>query len=360
MTSPHVLTDLTHATPAWLSAALARGGLHAAAQDVSELAFEPLGIGRSNLSGVWRLRLGPATGRLPSSMVLKFAPAGVSSLVRSWRLGRREILYYRHVGGTGPMRTPRCYFADGDDRSGDFTLLLEDLGAAAIADQGAGASFDQAKIAIEHLARHHAHFWQHEALSTYSDWLLLPNANRQAFSFYVKRGWRTCAKHYPDLPTSTEASLAALEQGYGAVLDRISAAPLTLLHGDYRLDNMFFQSDGWDEEFAVTDWQLVGRGRGPWDVAHFLVGSLTSATRATFAPELLRRYYSIVEPVARGYSFEDCVSDYDAGLLGSFTLAAALIDMQLRTSGAPAPVMEEWLRRAAVGAAESLEKLARP
>lgn len=211
---------------------------------------------------------------------------------------------------------------------------------------------------VEAIARFHAAFWESTDLARHDDWLHLPNANRAAFEFFVHRAWKSCAARYPDLPTSGADALAALKEAYGGCLDRMSSPPITLLHGDFRLDNMFFRSDEWDEDFAVADWQLVCRGRGPWDLGHFLAGSLTPEDRARLAPSLLRRYHAIVASVAgEAYAFEECLGDYDAGAVGSFSIAAVLVDMQVRSSGAPQPVMETWLRRSSQAASEALARI---
>lgn len=323
----------------------------------ARVVLEPLGEGRSNLAGIVRARLEGPDGALLRSVVVKLAPSNVSSLVRSWRLGRRETLYYEHLADNGPMRAPRCFHTARDDRSGDFTLVLEDLGAAATGDQGVGATAEQATIAVDALAKLHAFHWESPTLEAHADWLLFPNANREAFAFFVQRAWKTCAEKYPDLPTSTPQALEALRTSYGPLLDRMSTPPVTLLHGDFRLDNMFFRSEAWPEDFAACDWQLVGRGRGGWDLGHFLAGSLTPSLRAELAGPLLQRYHAALAAKApAGWTLEACRADYDAALVGSFGIAAVLVDMQMRSGGMPHPVMETWLRRSSQAASETLAK----
>lgn len=352
------ISDAAGATIEWLRAALAQGGLDIAEGDLTRVRSEPLGGDRGNLGSIARLRLDfqSTDTPCPRSLILKFASPGASPLIRSWRFGRRESLYYRTFGGRGPMRTPRCYHASFDDRSGEFSILLEDLGAAATADQEVGASRARAELAVDQLAQLHAHFWNDPSLETEGSWLSLPNANREAFEFFVKRAWQNCAKRYPELPTSSPDALNVLERVYGACLDRLSTAPLTLLHGDFRLDNMLFESVDWATSFAALDWQLVGRGRGPWDLAHFIVGSMTTEDRIAVGPDLVRRYCAIIVKETNGeYSLQECLDDFNAGLLGSFTLAAVLVDSQWKSHGAPSPTMETWLRRAAIGTGEVLE-----
>lgn len=349
------------ATPAWLAAALAEGGLALPPGAILEVVSEPLGTERSNLANIARLRLKTAPGvalpaSLPRSLIMKFASTNSASFVRAWRLGRREVSFYQRLAGEEAPRTPRCYFAALDDKSGDFTLLLEDLGAARNPDQESGALLEDARVAIDHLARFHGHFWQHPLLDACADWLPLPNANREAFAFFVSRAWRACAARYPALPTSRPEVLDTLERVTGPLLDRLSIGPITLLHGDCRLDNMFFASEAWPEPFAIIDWQLALRGRGMWDVAIFLVGSLTPADHAAFAPALLSRYHAALSAaVGGGYSLEACTADYHAAVIGSFSQLAVIIDQQLRSRGAPTGVFTIWIERLAAAVQRSLD-----
>lgn len=58
------------------------------------------------------------------------------------------------------------------------------------------------------------------------------------------------------------------------VFGLLSRAPVTIVHGDFRLDNMFFGTATGGLPFAVVDWQLIKRGRGVIDVAYFLAWSI--------------------------------------------------------------------------------------
>ena len=46
----------------------------------------------------------------------------------------------------------------------------------------------------------------------------------------------------------------------------IASAPCTILHGDYRLDNLFFGDVPGGAPVAAVDWQISSKGRGPYDV----------------------------------------------------------------------------------------------
>ena len=56
----------------------------------------------------------------------------------------------------------------------------------------------------------------------------------------------------------------------------LAAEPTTMIHGDFRADNLFFEADG---SVAAVDFQLIGTGRGVYDLAYFVTQSLDPRRR---------------------------------------------------------------------------------
>jgi thiamine kinase-like enzyme len=63
--------------------------------------------------------------------------------------------------------------------------------------------------------------------------------------------------------------------------------PLTLVHADYRLDNLLYGADG---TVTIIDWQTALWGPGPMDLASFLATSLTMEKRRHLEGALLSEY----------------------------------------------------------------------
>ena len=59
------------------------------------------------------------------------------------------------------------------------------------------------------------------------------------------------------------------------------------MHGDYRLDNLFFADDG---TVAVIDWQLAMRAPGQTDLVYFCANNLTVEMRREHDRTLVERY----------------------------------------------------------------------
>ena len=109
-----------------------------------------------------------------------------------------------------------------------------------------------------------------------------------------------------------------------SVIRGLSRSPVTLVHGDYRADNLYFYFGTGSEHdpLVVADWQLVCRARGAFDVAYLLCQSLESGARAQWEWSILRRWHERLTALGvSAYSFGDAVDDYKRGALLSVVYA---------------------------------------
>jgi aminoglycoside phosphotransferase (APT) family kinase protein len=76
--------------------------------------------------------------------------------------------------------------------------------------------------------------------------------------------------------------------------------PITVVHGDYRLDNLFF-----DDVRNVTalDWQLTFKGVAGYDFAYFVSQSLSVVDRRRYLDELVDTYLRTL--AAAGVSYPE-------------------------------------------------------
>ena len=76
-------------------------------------------------------------------------------------------------------------------------------------------------------------------------------------------------------------------EGIPAWIEGHQDDPVTLIHGDFRLDNLFFADDG---SVAVVDWQLAMRAPGQTDLVYFCANNLIVSDRRELEDELIERY----------------------------------------------------------------------
>jgi hypothetical protein len=114
--------------------------------------------------------------------------------------------------------------------------------------------------------------------------------------------------------------------------------PLSLLHGDYRLDNLMFGPDA--DDVVAIDWQTLTVGPPGRDLAYFLGTSLAVEQRRAEEPELVGVYHAaLVERGVRDYSLPDCQLDYRVGQLQGSTITTIGAANASGTPGADADAM---------------------
>lgn len=269
----------------------------------------PIAAGEGFMGQLARLTLHTCDPGAPRSVILKLPtsdPGGqlIGGMMRVWE---REHHFYRDVAPHLSIRVPQAYVNLIDPPC----LILEDLAPAVPGDHVAGATLDQAERAIDVLARHHAAWFEHPMLAS-MDWmpgLDDPMVLTLAPTFEI--GWPMFLARFGDeLPSRClrwcERFAARIPEWIAGYAD----APVTITHGDFRLDNLFFADDG---EVAVIDWQLSMRAPGQADLVYFCANNLTTEMRRQHEDALIARYVSglhagdvpvdavTVDSVRRGY-----------------------------------------------------------
>lgn len=304
-------------TSEWLTEALRESGVVARARVISHSA-KVIGEGVGFMGQLARIALHYDVQEpgAPQAVIAKFPAAAQENrdIAMYFHFYEREVGFYEHICDKVPLRTPRCYFHAFDASNGDVLLLLEDLAPAAVGDQLAGCTADQMDLAVRELAKFQAVWWRAPELDTL-DWMPGINAewNVAAVEANYPLSWDAFVTFTSGYLTPTVR--AAGERFVGRIrplLDRIGDdLPMTIVHGDYRLDNMFFGAPGSGTEFAVIDWQIATRGGGVFDVAYFVAGSLAPEERRVRERDIVRVYHeTLVEHGVKDYSAEQCWEDY--------------------------------------------------
>ena len=112
-----------------------------------------------------------------------------------------------------------------------------------------------------------------------------------------------------------------------------------MLHGDYRLDNLFFRA----ERFWASDFQITTRGRGAFDLAYFVVGSVDPDV------DLDRIFEIYLETLAANgiedYERADCERDFWLALLFQAYLQPTTVDASLEFGEDRGPILLDAVRR---------------
>jgi hypothetical protein len=188
-----------------------------------------------------------------------------------------------------------------------YILVLEDIDDAQPATQRAGGSLDDAHRALGVLARFHAENWMRsEVVDEYRKIWPVDRAPRVFQASYVRNRDNFIERFGPALEPGMMDRLDDIQDRSPSIVAALAAEPWTLLHGDYRLDNLLFRPDG---QIVVLDLQGLSRGRPGFDVAYFITTALTAAHRDA-EEHLLRTYHdALVAAGVSSYSWGQLVRD---------------------------------------------------
>lgn len=357
--TPRMPKTLTEVDASWLT--LAFRSTKTINENTHVIGFdsELLGDGEGFLGDLARISLTYEGGEGPPSAILKIPTReqenrGFGLLVGAYE---SEVLFYNELAPLVDVRIPQHYFAAIEPNTRLSALMervlsilpeqvtlwllpqlttaagkldrrsvivMEDLGDVRIGDQVAGASISDAELAIDILARFHATFWNSQDLDR--AWL-----KRQddlvlvAHGLYLRALPTLEARFHDRLDVRTRTVLDAITERGPALLRCMTKGPLTLVHGDYRMDNLTF-FDGNPPIAGMIDFQGVRVGHPVTDVAYFLRPNLTSDIADTAENPLLHRYlHGLRRHGVMDYSLETLVRDYELAQLWVLHLGVILI-----------------------------------
>lgn len=247
-------------------------------------------IGTGQVGDSVRFTLDFSDGLGLTTLAGKFAAADPTSRGTAAMLGlyAREVRFYQALAAQLPIRTPKALFSDMDADGTCFFLLFEDLGPARGGNQIAGCTLADARAVVQQAARLHAPSWHNPAILDLA-WLQPdPDAAAQVRALYPK-AQAVFRERYRDL---LEPEYMNLCEELAEIMATNHRTPprTSLVHGDFRLDNMMFDIQGGAEAVAVLDWQTLAIGTGLTDVAYFLGCGIGDILRRAHERELLALY----------------------------------------------------------------------
>lgn len=241
-------------------------------------AVEPIGTGQMSSSLRVALQTDPP-GLLPSSVVVKRPSDDPASRAasRATRTYEIETSFYRDLRPLLSVNAPRCWHVRYDGASDDFLLVLDDLAPREQGDQIAGATVEHVSSAVDELIHLHGPLWGDRRLGAVP-WLNRSTADQRAGTRSLLTScWPRFVQRYGDhLDPVTVRIGESFVADPGRYFDG-PPGPLTVVHGDFRLDNLLFDPAG--GRTAVVDFQTVGLGRGSTDLAYLVGGSLPVEAR---------------------------------------------------------------------------------
>ncbi len=301
--TPLTLDDVT---ATWMADALGIG--------IDSIDVHQIAAGEGFMGQLARVRIDSTDPDAPTSVIVKLPtsdPGGrmIGEMSRVWE---REHHFYAELAPLMQIRVPAALVNIAEPPC----LVLEDLSPAVAGDHVAGATIDQAERAVDTLARLHAAWFEQPLLEELAWMPGIDDPQILALGPMFEIGWPMFLERFGDsLP---QRCLRWCEQFVGGIPEWIAGhadEPTTLVHGDYRLDNLFFADDG---SVAVIDWQLAMRAPGQTDLVYFCANNLTVEMRREHDLALIERYVAELHRLgvpSDAVTMSSVVRGYREGLL---------------------------------------------
>jgi hypothetical protein len=327
---PNTLADLN---ANWLTEAL-RSTQTIQKSRVTSCRSEPIGAGTGLMADLARLHITYDTPEkdAPEAIIAKLPASAPENLMvaLTFNFYQREVNFYRYAAPISCLRSPRSYYLDTDPTGQKFVMLLEDLGPATL-DQVKGATADITLQAIIELAKFHAQFAP-MVQNGEMNWLVdsadpgYVALNSGIYQMALEPALKNFSDHFN---ASTRKVAEDLYDKIPPLMTERIKEGLTMIHGDYRLDNMFVgklpHREGFPQEgLAVVDWQICCIAECGFDVGYHMCSISTDVRRAIEQKSLEDYYRTLIENGMKQIPFSEFRERYKRSILFSLLYAISV------------------------------------
>ena len=377
--SQHIPTALDAVNAEWLTRTLRATGVIGANTTINATSQTLLGVGEGFMGEIARVNLDHDGPEPLASLIAKIPTTVPENRGAGQMLGvyEREVRAYLDLLPNIDVPVPTAYAAllsDGATGAADLArmvkadrlpiwflkflvrreqkdaevppalLLLEDLHDADLGDQVAGCNSERAAAVLRVAARLHGSTWGRRAPKR-QHWLtggdIAPRLFHAAHLNSLK-GFTAYARTRMS-PHSLGVLHGITRSGRARITDLHERTPRCVVHGDLRLDNLFFDSE--TDVRAVIDWQIPNLGPAVLDIGYFLVSSLDPEISEPEVDNLLGVYHDeLVRSGVTDYSFAQLQADYVEGLLLLLHRATSFDSMDFGEERGRA-LLDTWIDR---------------
>lgn len=298
-------------------------------EDVTIEIMEPVYIDAelSYVSSIKKFKLHFSDNSIdPLIIVIKFSTTNEELLnsVRYSKLYEREYLFYQKIQPRLDILTPQCLWIHLDEESYKQIVVMVSEEEKEVYTREDGCPLEKVPSVLKNLAHLHAHFWNNleiEWLKEVPEYFELYDveAIMKDFHLVLDEFQKKVGK---PLPKEFDMLKSIPWQEMVRIMDHIyNKSPRTLVHGDCKLDNMFFISKGGKSNLMLLDWQLMEKGKPVIDLTYFLIENLTITNRRMYEESYIHLYHKyLLEEGVKDFSYEELYRDYILYLIHRFGL----------------------------------------
>ncbi len=316
-------------TPMWFTALLQSDGVLDGATTVAAADVSRFGSAESMMSSLYRVALtydGPTDA--PSSLVVKLASdsPGQRFVAAMAKFYEREIRFYNEISHKMTVRVPRCYRAEINIEDQSFVLVLEEITGMRQVDQIEGLGYDNAATAISELADIHTPFWGTDLDSEAETFLRFDSPMlHEVVPNLFAADWDKARSTVIDELAPEVIEVCDNRARSTPKILRSMHGPDTLCHGDFRSDNLLFDSDG---RVVALDYQLGSVAHGMTDVAYFISQSVDDEIVASRVDDLIAVYVDRLAEHGIVLDLGSGMDAYRAGLVFYLSIPISILTLE--------------------------------
>ena len=319
MNFPRTVDEIT---PEWLTQVLRDGGAIKLAR-VESISATRMGEDSGVTSAINRLELTYDTPEHGAPTVLISKQAVTEEAIRLGmphvRFYETEANFYRDWAPKLEIKTPKIFFSEFDPDTKHVLILQQDLNGMKAFSGSEDCDIEYALSAIHDLSIVHAAWWRHPDLDKHSWYNVFTGdgSPENMSNLLVERLEKVLSFAGEFVPEGVEELTRKLAPNMHEMGAAITQQPKTLIHGDFRTANMFFDHSESGRPRAVGfDWQNVQAARGGMDVAHFLSSSFTVNTRQAVEHRLMDEYHTtLIDHGVKDFSKQELERDIQHAVL---------------------------------------------
>ena len=225
-----------------------------------------------------------------------------------------------------------------------YVLLIEDVSHLQLGDQQSGCNPDEIQWALNAMAKLHAPYWHSEKAERNIPWIAALGYSAKLIHMMYLQSARAYEKEaFPQLSERQRRLFKWVGEHGTNITEVLGEQPRTLLHGDFRLDNICFDLD--HSEVLLFDWQTMTFGSAGLELAYFLSSALSADDKEETVVSLINHYHEALAHEGVEVSAAYLRWSYELGMLATLhRIAPILHQPQLDLGSQRGPqTMQRWV-----------------
>ena len=281
---------------------------------ILEVIIDDIKLKGGYISDVLSVQLITETGTLDCVLKLENTnETPLSIMATNLGLYDRENYFYENISKYVNVKIPKFYGLIKNENFDTIGIFMENLYKTGNFDINIdlnNADIDVSLKIIDSISKMHIKFWNKhlntsfQQLKKHNDPLFNP-----VWKNFINGKWNDFKGKWKNVISSFEKGDWIVENFHVIQEELSDGGNLTLIHGDVKSPNIFYNKDNNNEPYFI-DWQYICIGKGVQDIVFFLIESFTIDKIKLYYPIFIQYYYiKLISNGIKNYSYDEYLKD---------------------------------------------------